>query len=121
MPYIDANARIYISVNEKETHGNVGSNGETVFHHIFMKMLPDAQGTTVDFVSGELQHLEFTQDMSGTHVEEMSDLEVSIWVQNYSTQEIFNSRYAYEYTDVHPYPVENLTLTEMNRGTLVAS
>ncbi len=112
MPYIDANARIYISVNEKETHGNVGSNGETVFHHIFMKMLPNAEGTTLDFVSGELQHLEFTQDMSGTHVEEMSDLEVSIWVQNYSTQEIFNSRYAYEYTDVHPYPVENLTLTE---------
>ena len=113
MPYINANARIYISVNEKETHGNVGSNGETSFHHVFMKMLPDAQGTTVDFVSGELQHLEFTQDMSGTHVEEMSDLEVSIWVQNYSTQEIFNSRYAYEYTNVHPYPVENLTLTEV--------
>ncbi len=112
MPYIDANARVYVSVNEKETHGNVGSNGETVFHHIFMKMLPNAEGTTLDFVSGELQHLEFTQDMSGTHVEEMSDLEVSIWVQNYSTQEIFNSRYAYEYTDVHPYPVENLTLTE---------
>jgi hypothetical protein len=112
MPYIDANARVYVSVNEKETHGNVGSNGETVFHHIFMKMLPNAEGTTVDFVSGELQHLEFTQDMSGTHVEEMSDLEVSIWVQDYSTQEIFNSRYAYEYTDMHPYPVENLALTE---------
>ncbi len=112
MPYIDANARVYVSVNEKETHGNVGSNGETVFHHIFMKMLPNAEGTTLDFVSGELQHLEFTQDMSGTHVEEMSDLEVSIWVQDYSTQEIFNSRYAYEYTDMHPYPVENLALTE---------
>ena len=123
MPYIDANARIYISVNEKETHGNVGSNGETSFHHVFMKMLPDAQGTTVDFVSGELQHLEFTQDMSGTHVEEMSDLEVSIWIQNYSSQEIFNSRYAYEYTDVHPYPVENLTLsgTSNMRGLLTAS
>ena len=112
MPYIDANARIYISVNEKETHGNVGSNGETVFHHIFMKMLPNAEGTTVDFVTGELQHLEFTQDMSGTHVEEMSDLEVSIWVQNYTTKEIFNSRYAYEYTNIHPYPVENLTLVD---------
>ena len=112
MPYIDANARVYVSVYEKETHGNVGSNGETVFHHIFMKMLPNAEGTTLDFVSGELQHLEFTQDMSGTHVEEMSDLEVSIWVQDYSTQEIFNSRYAYEYTDMHPYPVENLALTE---------
>ena len=112
MPYIDANARIYISVNEKETHGNVGTNGETTFHHIFMKMLPNAEGTMVDFVTGELQHLEFTQDMSSTNVEEMSDLEVSIWVQNYATKEIFNSRYAYEYTDVHPYPVENLTLVD---------
>ena len=123
MSYIDVNARVYVSVNEKETHGNVGSNGETSFHHIFMKMLPDAQGTTVDFVAGEVQRLEFTQDMSGTHVEEMSDLEVSIWVQNYNSKEIFNSHYAYEYTEAHPYPVENLTLTETSgpRGLLTAS
>ena len=121
MPYIDADARVFVSVNEKETHNNTGGNGETSFHHIFMKMLPDAQGTSVNFTACELQHLEFTQDMSGTHVEEMSDLEVSIWVQNYNTKEMFNSHFAYEYTDVHPYPVENLTLTEVNRGTLVAS
>lgn len=110
MPYVDANARLYVSVNEKETHNNVGTNGETSFHHVFMKMLPHAQGTTIDFVANELQHIEFTQDMSGTHVEEMSDLEVSIWVQEYTTKEMFNSRFAYEYTDVHPYPVENLAL-----------
>ena len=122
MPYIDADARIFISVNEKETHGNVGSNGETSFHHVFMKMLPNAQGSTVNFTSCELQHLEFTQDMSGTHVEEMSDLEVSIWVQNYSSKEIFNSRFAYEYTDVHPYPVENLTVIDDAplKGTMYA-
>ena len=123
MPYIDAEARVFISVNEKETHNNVGGNGETSFHHVFMKMLPDAQGTTLNFTATENQHLEFTQDMSGTHVEEMSDLEVSIWVQNYPTKEMFNSHFAYEYTDVHPYPVENLTLTETTgpRGLLVAS
>ena len=124
MPYIDADARVYISVNEKETHGNVGSNGETSFHHIFMKMLPDAQGTTLNFVATELQHLEFTQDMSGTHVEEMSDLEVSIWVQNYATKETFNSRFAYEYTEVHPYPVENLIVTDQaptRDGIMVAT
>lgn len=123
MPYIDADARIYISVNEKETHGNVGTNGETSFHHIFMKMLPDAQGTPVNFVTGEMEHLEFTQDMSGTHVEEMSDLEVSIWVQNYATKEIFNSRYAYEYTAMHPYPVENLMVVDNAplKGTMYAS
>ena len=122
MPYIDADARVFISVNEKETHGNVGSNGETSFHHVFMKMLPDAQGSSVNFTSCENQHLEFTQDMSGTNVEEMSDLEVSIWVQNYSTKEVFNSHFAYEYTDVHPYPVENLTVIDEAplKGTMYA-
>ena len=110
MPYVNTDARVYISVNEKETHGNVGSNGETSFHHIFMKMLPDAQGTATSFVATEPQSFEFTQDMSGTHVEEMSELEVSIWVQNYPTKEIYNSRFAYEYTNVHPYPIENLAL-----------
>jgi hypothetical protein len=56
MSYITTQARVYVSVNEKETHNNVGSNGETSFHHVFMKMLPNAQGTTVDFVASELQH-----------------------------------------------------------------
>lgn len=120
MPYIDAEARLFVSVNEKETHNNVGGNGETSFHHIFMKMLPNAQGSTRSFVANELTHLEFTQDMSSTHVEEMSDLEVSIWVQEYSTHEMFNSHFAYEYTEAHPYPVENLTLG-LGRGNMLAS
>lgn len=124
IPFIDADARVFVSVNEKETHNNVGGNGETSFHHVFMKMLPDAQGTTVNLVTCEPQHFEFTQDMSGTHVEEMSDLEVSIWVQNYDSKEMFNSRFAYEYTEEHPYAVENLTLIqdeEAEENTMVAS
>ncbi len=123
MPYVDVEARVYVSVNEKVTHGNVGTNGETEFHHVFMKMMPDGEGSTIDFTTGEIQRLEFTQDMSGTHVEEMSDLEVSIWVQNYGSKYVFNSHFAYEYTEVHPYPVENLTLTEVAgpRGLFAAS
>ena len=115
MPYIDANARVYISVNEKETHGNVGSNGETSFHHVFMKMLPDAQGSEVNFTACEAQRFEFSQNMEGTHVEEMDDLEVSIWVQEYATHEVFNSHFAYENTD-QPEPVKSLTLMEDETG-----
>ena len=123
MPYVNIEAHVFISVNEKVTHGNVGTNGETEFHHVFMKMLPDGEGSTIDFTTGEIQRLEFTQDMSGTHVEEMSDLEVSIWVQNYGSKYVYNSHFAYEYTQVHPYPVENLTLTEVSgpRGLFAAS
>ena len=123
MPYVEANARVFISVNEKETHGNVGSNGETSFHHIFMKMLTSTEGENTDFVTGEIQHFEYTQDLSSTNVEEMSDLEVAIWIQNQGSKEVYNSHYAFEYTDVHPYPVENLTLTEVPapRGLFTAS
>ena len=123
MPYVEANALVFISVNEKETHGNVGSNGETSFHHIFMKMLTNTTGESIDFVTGEIQHFEYTQDLSSTNVEEMSDLEVAIWIQNQGSKEVYNSHYAFEYTDVHPYPVENLILTEVPapRGLLTAS
>lgn len=119
-PYVDIPARVYVSVNEKVTHNNVGSNGETTFHHIFMKMLPNGEGSVINFVAGENQHFEFTQNMSSTHVEEMSDLEVSIWVQNYETKEVYNSHFAYEYTDVHPYAVENLRLAESDGNMFMA-
>ena len=54
----------------------------------------------------------------------MSDLEVAIWVQNYSTKEVLNSRFAYEYTSEHPYPVENLVLSQNEdaaTNTIIAS
>ena len=123
MPYVDIDARVYVAINEKVTHGNVGTNGETEFHHVFMKMMPDGEGSTLSFTSGEMQRLEFTQNMASTHVEEMSDLEVSIWVQNHGSKYVYNSHFAYEYTDAHPYPVENLTLTENNTkdGMLMAT
>lgn len=123
MPYVDVEARVYVSVNEKVTHNNVGGNGETSFHHVFMKMMPDGEGSSIAFSGAELQRLEFTQNMGSTHVEEMSDLEVSIWVQNNGSKYVYNSHFAYEYTEVHPYPVENLTLTEANapRGMLMAA
>ena len=123
MPYVDVEARVYVSVNEKITHNNVGGNGETSFHHVFMKMMPNGEGSTIAFTGAELQHLEFTQDMGSTHVEEMSDLEVSIWVQNYGSRYVYNSHFAYEYTDVHPYPVENLVLADYttSNGTMVAT
>ena len=120
MPFVEANARVYITVNEKLTTGNVGTNGETEFRHVMMKMLPNGQGSTIDFVPNELQRLEFTQDMSSTFVEEMSDLEVSIFVQNYGSKEVYNSHYAYEYTNIHPYPVENLTFVQAE-SNIVAS
>ena len=104
------NVVAYVTVNEKVTTGNVGTNGETSFHHILMKMLPNASGNTITINAGEYERLEFDVDLSSTHVEEMNDLEVAVWLQQYSSKEVYNSHYLYEYT-THPYPVENLSLS----------
>ncbi|MBQ8760200.1 MAG: T9SS type A sorting domain-containing protein [Bacteroidales bacterium] len=110
------NVSAYISVNEKVTTGNVGNNGETEFHHVMMKMLENADGNTISIEPGKYQRLEFSYDMSSTNVEEMSDLEVAIWVQNPNNKEVFNSKFAYENTE-HRHPVRNLVETTSAKGT----
>ena len=111
LSYVDVpDAYLFVSVNEKETHGNVGTNGETSFHHVFMKMLTSASGNPVTLEATRFNHYDFSFDMVSTHVEEMDDLEVSAWVQNMNSGEIFNSRFLYN--DIYPYPVENLQLVD---------
>ena len=112
--------KAFVSVNEKVTTGNVGTNGETSFHHVFMKFLTSTSGDNLNIAAGECQHFEWTQNMVGTHVEEMSDLEVSAWIQNLATHEVMNSHFMYEYTDIHPYPVRDLAVV-LDEGTLRAT
>ena len=120
MAFADMNdVRVYVSVSEKTTHNNVGNNGETSFHHVMMKMLPNAQGTTLSLKAGELHRLDFEQNMANTHVEEMDDLEVAVWIQKYETKRVFNSNFLFE-TANHPSAPENLTL-EKNATTLTAT
>ena len=111
MPYINIkNLKAYVTVNEKTTTKNIGNNGETEFHHILMKMLGSPSGTKLDFEAGTYQRLEFSHDMTSTNVEELDDLEVAIWIQNPTTKEVLNSRFAYEYTE-HVYPAQNVNIT----------
>jgi hypothetical protein len=120
MPFASLDdVRVYVSVNEKVTHNNATTNGETSFHHVMMKMLPNAQGTTMTLKAGQLERLTFDFDMASTHVEEMNDLEVAVWIQRYSTKRIFNSEFMFE-TENHPYQPENLTVTKSG-NTLYAT
>ncbi|MDR0365062.1 MAG: T9SS type A sorting domain-containing protein [Bacteroidales bacterium] len=102
-------ARIYVVVNEKNTTENEGTNGEEEFNHVMMKFLPDAQGTTSSFIAGEPKSFDFSQDLSSTNVEEYDDLEVNVFIQEYGSKYIFNSKFLLE--DVsHPYPPKDLSL-----------
>lgn len=117
MSFYDMTAeKAFVTVNEKVTTGNVGSNGETEFHHVFMKFLTSPSGDALNIPAGESQHFEFSYDMSSTHVEEMSDLEVSAWMQNLASHEVINSHFMYEYTDIHPYPVQNFAIEDGEGG-----
>jgi hypothetical protein len=93
MPYISAAGfKVHAAIVENLTTGNIMNNGETSFKWVMMKMLPDANGTTVNFVDGQFLGLNFEQDMSGTHVEEMNDLSLVVFIQNDETKEVFQSK-----------------------------
>ncbi|MFA7686835.1 MAG: T9SS type A sorting domain-containing protein [Moheibacter sp.] len=93
MPYLTGNFTVRAMVIEKETTGNVANNGETEFHHVFMKALPNANGTTVSFEYDVPQTLTLSADLSSTNVEEMDDLAVVIFIQDNSTKQILQSGY----------------------------
>lgn len=91
-----SNARVHIVVFENVTTGNVGNNGETEFHHVMMKMIPDANGTSVDFTDREPFTITEQVDLSGTFIEEYDDLGVAIIVQDFSGKTVFQSVYSIE-------------------------
>lgn len=108
--------KLMVAVNEKTTTGNVREE----FHHVMMKMLPDPYGTNINIASMETKRFEFTQDMSGTFVEEMDDLEVAVWIQKRETKEIINSHFMYENT-TGINPVNGLQITDNEDNTVTVS
>ena len=114
MSYINLNnVRLLVNANEKRTVENVEYH-ETEFFHIMMKMLSGTNGETISLNEYEVKHFEYSYDMAETNVEELSDLEVAVWVQDYQTKEVFNSTFLYEYTD-HAYPAQNLKLEKSDK------
>ncbi len=101
-----------VAIYEKQTTGNVKTNGETKFEHVMKKMLPSASGTYLGAMdAGETTTVNFEYTFEGDYrlpanagspinhasehsVEEFSDLGVVVWVQRNSTKEVYQSGYA---------------------------
>ena len=97
LPFADFNDfRAHIIVIENTTTGNVSSNGETEFHHVMMKMMPGANGTTLNMMDRESVVLTETFDLVNTNIEEFDDLSVVVLFQDNNTKEIFQSEYSLE-------------------------
>lgn len=88
--------RAHIIVIENTTYGNVATNGETEFHHVMMKMMPDVNGTVLNLNDRETIVVEATANLSDTFIEEFDDLSVVVIFQNFATKEIFQSEYSVE-------------------------
>ncbi len=96
LPFTNTSAKVHTVIIEKLTTGNVASNGETKFHHVMLKMMPNASGSTETFVSGETKQLSYTYDMSQTFMEEADDLMVVVLIQDQSTKDVYQSGYGPE-------------------------
>lgn len=76
------NVVLHTVVEEGTTYGNVGSNGETEFHNVMMKMLPDAKGIALERLKPDTVYtFTYAYDMRQTHMEEFTDLRVACFLQ----------------------------------------
>jgi hypothetical protein len=90
-PYLTGDFTLHCAVVEKTTTGNVGSNGETEFHNVMMKMVPDASGTPAAFVADTPASFTLNASLSGTHIEDPNDLEVIVFIQDDSNKNVMQS------------------------------
>ncbi|MEQ9186501.1 MAG: T9SS type A sorting domain-containing protein [Cryomorphaceae bacterium] len=113
-PIIDMDAGMvaHIVINEDLTYNNEKTNGETEFHDVMKKMLPDAAGTSLSAVSAnDSTSVTQTHTFPGMYrlsndagdpivhslehsIEEWDDLRVVTWVQNPNTGEVWQSENA---------------------------
>ncbi|SCY77369.1 T9SS-dependent choice-of-anchor J family protein [Flavobacterium caeni] len=94
MPYLTGTYTVHAVVVEKETYDNAASNGETEFHNVMMKMLPNPSGTVVDFVLDVPHNFELNAALTGLNIEEMGDLAVVVFIQNNETKAIMQAAYS---------------------------
>ncbi len=91
---VSGNLVAQMAVVEKKTTGNIGSNGETEFHNVMMKFMNSTNGNPLaNFATRDTQHLSVTTNLSNANIEEITDIRVIVWVQDYDTKEVFQSSY----------------------------
>ena len=85
------NAAVHIAIVEKTTYDNVGSNGETEFHNVLMKMMPGPEGNLLSLEEGVPVSITEAAGLSDTFIEDFNDLQVVAWVQDNETKYVLQS------------------------------
>ncbi len=68
-------------VIEGTTENNASTNGETSFHHVMLKMLPDGNGVKINLKPDTVYTFRYAYDMKKTFMEEADDLQVVCFLQ----------------------------------------
>ena len=92
-------AILHVVVFEGTTSQNIGTNGQTQFYHITMKMVPGSAGAIHNFTAGLTDNFTFTADMSSTNIESdfINDAGIVVFLQEPgSGREIYQSNYSNE-------------------------
>lgn len=112
-----ANVKLFVAVVERETHNNVGTNGETEFHYVMKKMMDNAQGTAVSLGENQTLSKTFSYEFPGSYrlpssssnainlntehsVEDFQDLVVLTWLQDMQTKKVLQSAWSVNETHV---------------------
>lgn len=99
---------LHVAIVENITYQNVGSNGETEFHHVMKKMLPDANGTAIGAQPQGMKSWTMSYTFNGSYrlsnsagdpinhatehsIEDFNNIGVIAWIQDASTKEVFQS------------------------------
>lgn len=110
MPYLTGTYKIHVAVVEKLTTGNIATNGETSFKNVMMKMMPDPNGTTVNFTH-DVQNVTTVQtNISGTNIEDVNDLDVVVFIQNQTTKAIMQAKYATDALSNNEFAANNIKM-----------
>lgn len=96
------NISVHMTIVEKTTYNNTGSNGETEFHNVLMAMMPDGNGTSASLTDGETANFTASTNLITTFIEEFDDLWLVVWVQDNLTKSVLQSEshYLYVYENI---------------------
>ena len=82
---------VYAMIIEGTTHGNSVSSSEKNFHYVNMAFATPVEGEASFFTQDKPSNYTYTVDMKNTHVEQLNDLQVVIFVQDPTDKYIYQS------------------------------
>lgn len=103
---------LHVAIVEGTTYNNIGTNGQTEFHQVMKKMIPDQHGSPI-IVQTKSQAFQGSYTFQGEYaedagygnevnheiehtVEEFEDLEVIVWAQDAVTWEVYQSAWTFD-------------------------